>query len=228
MEVVRKRSRQYRPFLEARAFVHSLGLKSGKAWSLYCKSKEKPEDIPSAPHYVYKTEFKGMGDWLGTGTIAPIDRHRQYRPFTEARAFARTLGFKNKAEWDDYCGSRKKPADIPTKPDRAYHSEFQGYGDWLGTGRPVPGNYAFLPFAEARSFAHALKLKNHKEWSAYCSSRRKPYNIPSAPNETYGTEFQGWGDWLGTGYISNHHRKHRPFAEARAFVHTLGLRNQME
>lgn len=228
MEDFRKRSRQYRPFPEARAFVQQLGFKNGEEWNAYCKSGKKPKDIPSAPHYIYKTEFKGMGDWLGTGTVAPRDRHRQYRSFTDARAFARELGFKNKAEWDDYCRSGKKPTGIPMKPDRAYGSEFQGYGDWLGTGRPGPGNYTFLPFAEARTFAHALKLKNHKEWSTYCASGKKPYNIPSAPNETYGVEFQGWGDWLGTGYISNRHRKHRPFAEARAFVHTLGLGNQKE
>ena len=32
--------------------------------------KEKPQDIPSHPD-TYKDEWKGMGDWLGTGSIAP-------------------------------------------------------------------------------------------------------------------------------------------------------------
>jgi Hypothetical methyltransferase/Helicase conserved C-terminal domain/Type III restriction enzyme, res subunit/Integrase repeat unit len=228
MEDMKNNAHKWRPFLDARAFVHTLGLKSSAEWNSYCKSRKKPSDIPSAPHHIYRTEFKGMGDWLGTGTIAPRDRHHQYRPFAEARAFVHGLNLKNNAEWRDYCRSGRKPTDIPVNPDRAYGSKFQGFGDWLGTGRPGPRNYTFLPFAEARTFAHSLKLKNHKEWSTYCASGKKPSDIPSAPNETYGTEFIGWGNWLGTGYISNRHRKRRPFTEARAFVHTLGLRNQKE
>ena len=174
MEYVRKDTRQYRPFAEARAFVHTLGLKNSDEWQVYCKSDQKPQDIPSAPHYIYKNDFKGMGDWLGTGTIAPRDRHRQYRPFAEARAFVHTLGLKNNLEWREYCRSKKKPSDIPVNPDRAYGSEFQGYGDWLGTGRPGPLNFMFLPFAQARSFVHSLKLKNHLEWRTYCASGKKP------------------------------------------------------
>ncbi len=211
MEDIKNNARKWRLFIDARAFVHTLGLKSGTEWNSYCKSGKKPSDIPSAPHYIYRTEFKSIGDWLGTGTIAPRDRHHQFRSFSEARAFVHGLGFKNNAEWRNYCRSGKKPTDIPVNPDRVYGSEFQGYGDWFGTGRPGPRNYTFLPFAEARTFAHSLKLKNHKEWSTYCASGKKPSDTPSAPNETYGTEFNGWGDWLGTGYISNRHRKRRPF-----------------
>ena len=32
------RNRRYRPFAEAREFVHKLGLKSHGEWSDYCKS----------------------------------------------------------------------------------------------------------------------------------------------------------------------------------------------
>jgi hypothetical protein len=31
------------------------------------------------------------------------------------------------------------------------------------------------------------------------------------------------GDWLGTGRVANQSKVYRPFAEARAFVHSLGL-----
>ena len=37
----------WRPFAEARAFVHSRGLKSVPEWWVYCKSGKKPPDIPS-------------------------------------------------------------------------------------------------------------------------------------------------------------------------------------
>ena len=62
------RLRQYRSFKEARAFVHSLGLKSRTEWRAYCKSGKKPDDIPADPHSTYADDgWAGMGDWLGTG-----------------------------------------------------------------------------------------------------------------------------------------------------------------
>ena len=94
--------RQYRSFKEARAFVHSLGLKSGAEWLAYCKSGKKPDDIPADPRQpMQMTGWAGMGDWLGTGTDR--DHLRQYRSFKEARAFVRSLGLKSETEWRAYC-----------------------------------------------------------------------------------------------------------------------------
>jgi superfamily II DNA or RNA helicase len=127
--------RQYRPFNKARAFVQSLGLKSEREWRDYCKSGNKPADIPAGPTRTYaKKGWAGMGDWLGTGVVA--SRSLQFRSFVEARAFARGLGLKSRAEWLNYCRSGNKPADIPVKPSRTYAEDgWSGWGDWLGTGR---------------------------------------------------------------------------------------------
>jgi hypothetical protein len=64
----------FRPFEEARKYVHTLELKNYIEWREYCKSGKKPADIPTHPELVYNS-WKSMGDWLGTGTIAPKDRH---------------------------------------------------------------------------------------------------------------------------------------------------------
>ena len=49
----------WRPFEEARAFVHGLGLKSVPEWWVYCKSGKKPPDIPTNPHVVYADAWLG-------------------------------------------------------------------------------------------------------------------------------------------------------------------------
>ena len=68
---LRSRLRQYRTFHQARAFAHSLGLKSKTEWIEYCKSGKKPFDIPADPNAVYANSgWAGWGDWLGTGRIA--------------------------------------------------------------------------------------------------------------------------------------------------------------
>ena len=55
-----------------------------------------------------------MGDWLGTGYVAP--QKRQYRPFKEARKFVHELKLESRPEWQKYCESGKLPKDIPKHP----------------------------------------------------------------------------------------------------------------
>jgi len=38
------------------------------AWREYCKSGEKPDDVPSNPDEVYKESWKSWCDWLGWNT----------------------------------------------------------------------------------------------------------------------------------------------------------------
>jgi hypothetical protein len=57
----------WRSFEDARAFVHVLKLKSVKEWQTYCKSGNRPSDIPSSPDRTYADA--GWVDWsdcLGT------------------------------------------------------------------------------------------------------------------------------------------------------------------
>ncbi len=219
----------YRPFKDARKFVHSLGLKSWKEWSQYCKSREKPEDIPTAPNQTYKNiGWRSNGDWLGTGSIAP--RLRIFKPFYEARKFAHSLGLKGQLDWNHYCKSGEKPEDIPADPAQTYKNKGRkGYGDWLGTGRIADNQKVYMPFKEAKKFVHSLGLKNGQEWKRYCKSGEKPENISASPHKTYKDEgWKGFGDWLGTGSIAPRLKIYRSFIEARKFAHLLGLKGQLE
>jgi hypothetical protein len=125
-----------------------------------------------------------------------IKETRKWRPFSEGRAFVHALGLKNKAEWQAYCKSGKRPPDIPSNPDTAYHAEFIGYGDWLGTGAIASFRRQYRPFHAARAFVQTLKFRSANEWRAYCKSGQKPPDIPTMP-ERYGSDFRGYGDWLG-------------------------------
>jgi hypothetical protein len=109
----------WKSFEQARAFARSLRLKSEAEWRKYTKSGQLPPDIPTDPMNVYKNEgWAGLGDWLGTGTIAP--RLRQYRSFEDGRAFARSLGLKSRADWNAFVHSGQLPPDIPATPEHTY------------------------------------------------------------------------------------------------------------
>ena len=219
----------YKPFEEAREFVHKLKLKSGEEWKDYCKFGQKPDDIPAAPDLTYKQDgWKNWGDWLGSGTVA--SHLREYKSFEEARDFVHKLKLKSGEEWKDYCKSGHKPDDIPAAPNRTYKQDgWKGMGDWIGTGSIASSLREYRPFEEARDFVHKLKLKSGEEWKDYCKSGHKPDDIPAAPNRTYKQDgWKGMGDWIGTGSIASSLREYRPFEEARDFVHKLKLKGSKE
>lgn len=212
------------PFEQARKYVHKLGLERQKEWYEYCKSKDKPENIPSNASLVYRKEWKSWGDWLGTKYIAP--QNRIYLPFEEARSYVRKLDLKNGAEWSAFCKSGKKPENIPMAANDVYKDEWEGFGDWLGTGNIATRNIKYRSFNEARSFVHKLKLKSQHEWEEYCKSGSKPVDIPQKAYRTYHRNWKGFGDWLGTNFVAKQKRNYRDFEEARKFVQTLGLKDQ--
>ena len=214
---VANREREFLSFTEARAFVHKLGLKSGDDWRDYCNSGRRLSDIPSNPDDVYEQSgWISWGDWLGTRS-----RRGGWQPFRKARAFVRGLNLKSNPEWRDYCGSGKRPVDIPANPDSVYaDSGWISWGDWLGTGTVYKGDWR--PFKKARAFARGLGLKSQAEWNDHWRSQRRPDDIPAYPNEIYVDDgWAGWGDWLGTGRVANQQREFQSFKRARAFVGAL-------
>jgi hypothetical protein len=216
--------REHRRFEDAREFVHSLKLKNQEGWAQFCRSGNKPKDIPQSPIKVYKKEFKGFGDWLGTGTIAPQVKAQQWLTYDKAKKIIHSLGLKSKNDWDKFCKSNKKPENIPSNPNRAYKKEWKGWGDWTGTGTIAPRLRKYRSFNEAREFVHSLEFKNQKTWLAYSKSNKKPIDIPASPETSYKNKgWTSWGDWTGSGSIGPGLRKHRSFEDAREFTHTLGL-----
>jgi len=227
----------WRPFDEAREFVHKLDLKGQTEWEMYRKGDllEKgtlPEDIPTNPNRTYENQgWKGFGDWLGTGTIA--HQLREFRPFKEARAFVRNLGLRGQDDWKKYCRrdlleKGQLPPDIPTAPHMVYKDQdWANWGDWLGTGTVANQLRDYRPFKEARKFVRSLGLRGHAEWRKYCKDLR-PDDIPVTPELIYENDWRDWGDWLGTGTVAPQLRKFRPFRSARKFARSLGLKGNSE
>jgi len=115
-----------RPFAVARAYVHTLGLKNQSEYYAWAKTEARPEDVPANARTTYKDEWQGWEDWLGT-TPGP------FRPFAEARDYARALGLRSHGQWDEHAESPDFPADIPVNPSYHYRNDgWLGWSDWLG------------------------------------------------------------------------------------------------
>jgi predicted helicase len=217
----------WRPFEEARSWVHSLDLKREEDWKTASKRGELPLDIPSQPWREYRTTgWVSMGDWLGTGRVA--NRLKAHLDFEDAREYVHRLGLTTVVEWKEYAASGRLPETIPKAPRGVYLDKgWKGYSDWLGNGRFSSQNKRL--FADARDFARSLKLKNESEWREFTKSEKLPSDIPADPGGVY--KYEGWagfGDWLGTGTVAPRLRTYRTFKEARKFARSLGLNRRAQ
>ena len=127
-------------FEEARALARSLGLRNETEWLAWCRGRmpekpERPPGVPTLPHKAYAGRgWAGMGDWLGTGSVA--NAKKVFRSFAAARTWARRLGLRSVKQWRRLCQGElhgmERPADVPACPDVAYRDRgWKGWGDFL-------------------------------------------------------------------------------------------------
>lgn len=58
--------RSFRSYVEAKSFVHRLGLRNKPEWFDYVRTKAKPVDIPTRPDLIYTKDWFTWKDFLGS------------------------------------------------------------------------------------------------------------------------------------------------------------------
>jgi superfamily II DNA or RNA helicase len=191
------RTENFRSYEKAKEFAQKMKIKSRNEWNLFCKSGEKPIDLPFTLETAYKNKgWTSWGDFLGTGKIA--DQNKVYLNFDEVKKYVKSIGIKTQTEWKNFAKSDKKPNNIPYKVERTYKADWISWPDFLSNNNISNINRTFKPFDLAKLFVHSLNLKTLNEWKEFCKSGKKPEDIPSNPNRTYqNTGWKGYRDWLG-------------------------------
>ena len=211
------------PFAEALAVARSLRLASQFEWKVWSKEGLRPADVPAKPDKVYRDHgWRGWGHWLGTGN----QHTKNFLPFGEALAVARSLNLASSIEWQVWSKEGLRPASVPSVPSRVYKDHgWQGWGHWLGTGNLQ--TKLFLPFKEALAVARSLRLASQFEWRVWSKEGLRPANMPSNPDKFYRDHgWQGWGHWLSSNNL--HTKLFLPFEEALAVARSLGLASMRE
>jgi hypothetical protein len=128
----RKRKLKALPFEAARKFAQSLCLKSRKQWKEYCKSGNKPDNMPYNPDTRYKNEgWIDFKDWLGCKTASI--KCKNFISFEEARNFAHSLNLNEYRDWLLFCKSGNRPKNIPANPRNIYKDKgWISFSDWIG------------------------------------------------------------------------------------------------
>lgn len=223
---------QWKSFEDARSCVRSLNLKTMKQYNSY-KLGEIPylkdfPNIPKAPFEVYKKEWRGWGDWLGTGTIA--SQNRQYMPIEEAKIWVRSKNIKTNKEWRLLVKEANFPKDIPKNPAQTYkHNGWKTWADFFNTNNSRL--IKWRPFEEVCRFMHSLKLKSEAEYLDYIYGKRTdlpplPNDIPKSPWSIYKKEWDGMGHYLGTNVVAPRLRIYASYDDAEKFACELGLQRK--
>ncbi len=176
-------------------------------------------DIPIG----FNIDIKEFNDAIKLFIISKIKKLK-WRPFEEAREFARSLGLKYFKEWKQYCKGELadkpiKPTDIPPNPSNIYRiTGWNGSNDWLGI---LSNGEKYLPFKEAREFARSLGLERGGDWHLYCNGHykdkiKKPDNIPRTPSSVY-FEFDTYTDWIGV------KKEFLSYTEASKYIQKLNI-----
>ena len=221
----------YRSFTEARKFVRTLGLKNEKDdWRKYSKSGKRPDDIPSNPYNTYKKEWVSWPDFLGSDKTNPrsVPKKSEWS-YEKAKAFLKKLGVKDKEDFYRLKKLGKIPKEIPAGARRVYINKgWEGWGDFLSTGRIANQDKIYKTFEEARKFVRSLGLKTQDAWYEYVKSESLPTDIPNVPRVVYKKEWKSMGDWIGTDFIAYRDRIFWSYEKAKAFVIKQGIASSNE
>ncbi len=220
--------RIYLDFSQARKLVRNLNIKSTTEWKIFCKSNEKPNNIPTAPDQIYKNKgWMGWGDFLGNDYVKYFEK--SHASFIKARKIARELGLNNLREWNVYRQNNKNDKRIPSNPQLAYKEFWKGWGDFLGNSNESLKFKKYLSFEEARDFVQNQKIGTVSQWKQFIKQNKLPIGIPKSLNLVYKNKgWNGYGDFFGTGAIAPHQMVYREFNEAKFFVQSLKLKSSTE
>jgi hypothetical protein len=234
------KEKTYKIYEEAKDFVQGLSLNSIEEWKEYKRGlrtelPEFPKDLPRIPdeYYQRKKTWSSWSDFLGTGRLSSGKALSFYR----AKKFVQSLRLKSKRDYLAYVQGKSERklspplTNLPRVPNKVYKKEWQGWGDFLGTGRKQQGKQKYHSFEKARAFVRRLKINDEKEWLLYAKGKLpgrdiKPKDIPFRPNTYYKEEWKGYNDFLGNGKEKGKsHPKYVSYKEARDFARNLGLKN---
>jgi len=175
--------KSFKNYSEALAFVVTLGLTSMQDWIAYAKSGKRPADIPSNPWTAYKSELAAM-------TPPQKFNINTFIGCKLARKSKKTDGTVTKAVKPAKVAKAVKPEAKPKTVAKTAKADKKTDAVTAPVG---------TPFEIAKAAIQELKLPNREAFYELKRKNLLPAGVPRKPEETFKTDWKGWGDFLGNG-----------------------------
>ena len=204
---IRTRGTDFPSYEEAQRIAQQAGMTKNKEY----RERYKDLGLPSNPDGFYKEQWQGWGVFLGTGISS-----KNFPSYEEAQRTAQQAGITTQQEYH----KRYKELGLPSNPDRIYKEQWQGLGEFLGTGRTRGTD--FPSYEEAQRIAQQAGITSSLEY-------KKRYNglgLPSDSYRFYKDQWQGWGEFLGTGRTAT--KSFPSYEEAQRIAQQAGITSSLE
>ena len=189
-------------YKEAKEFIRSEGVKSSIEFRKWRQSNFRPANFPTQPSAVYKEEWEGWKSFLGN----------EWMSYKEAKEFIKSEGVKSSIKFRKWRQSNFRPANFPSKPDKVYKEEWEGWKSFLGN--------EWMSYKEAKEFIRSEGVKSSIEFRKWRQSDFRPASFPTKPDEVYKKEWEGWKSFLGNEWMS--------YKEAKEFIRNEGVKSSIE
>lgn len=146
--------------------------------------------------------------------------------YEEAKKYVHPFKFSSYKEYKKRAKLPDWPINIPLAPHNVY-TEWESFGKWFGTNIVATKNFIFLPFDEARKKARESEATTKHQYHQLVMTKTL-LNMPGNPQNTYKKDWVNWGDFLGTGNISNCKKKFIDFNECRGKARKLNITYKRE
>jgi hypothetical protein len=224
-------------YSEAREVARALKLSSMHGWLKLHQEGKLPKELPATPGAVYKSEWTGWVDFLGTGNRTRKARKASYVTYEEAQEAAALAKIFTEMEWRVWATTPGRPPSVPGNPDKVYE-EWTGWKLFLSVSRKknhhVPKHQKiWLSYADAKELLKGYSLRSSGQFRLAVSNLPELDQIPLHACAYY-KEWISWNDFLGPQCANStrQSQKSRPayvtIGEASAFAKLLSLRSGAE
>ena len=173
-------------------FIQKQGLKSTDEYKAFLRGELFGKDLVppeyfTNPDKAFPNDFPGWAAYLGYEGR----RHGKWKPFKNARSFARSLGLERVSDWrTKFLKGKikkcpKRPHNIPAKPDKVYHGDFIDYYDWVGiapTARSKSRD-VYWEYEKAKTFLKLFSFPSKRQYSLWAAGKHKDSTLPPKPVE---------------------------------------------
>ena len=204
-----KAEKSFPSYEEAQRIAQQAGITTAEEYN----KRYKGFRLPSRPNRIYKEQWQGWREFLGTGISS-----KNFPSYEEAQRIAQQAGITTAKEYN----KRYKELRLPSNPNRNYKEQWQTWGVFLGTGRTRKIGTNFPSYEKAQRIAQQAGITTAKEYN----KRYKELELPSSPNSSYKEQWQTWGVFLGTGRTAT--KSFPSYEKAQRIAQQAGITTQKE
>lgn len=159
------------------------------------------------------------------------------KSYIETKRIVHQLNIKSKNDWFKFYDIIIKKHNIPYSPDTHFKSknEWISWGDFLGTKKQQDNlkSLNYLSYNKAKKWIkdNLIKINTIENWKQSVKENKIPEIIPNRPDRYYNNKNRGWiswGDFLGTGRISNKNIKFISYDESKKIIQSNNITCRQE